>query len=368
MIDETDPPLRRSRARVDRGRRSGRAGRVVLLILAVISIVAQGTLISGAAWAVANPRTVTDTLTVWQYEPTPAIAGYATRAGMSEAGRFVFYASRPQVVAGDQFDRLCSRDEPGIGILGCYTLADGRIHLFDITNVELDEFEVVVAAHEMLHAAWDRLAPSERAALEAPLEEAFASIDPTSDRGAELAERIASYEAADPASRIPELYAIIGTEIAALPPALEEHYGRWFDDRQLVVTLWEQVQAIFLELEADLERLGAELELLATEIEAEQAAADTVAAQLRADIEAFNARASQPGGYATQAAFDADRQALLDRQAALTQTIDATNAKVDRYNALVEEFTALNDQAAALGRDLNIEPQPLPQGGEAPAP
>lgn len=335
--------------------RAARAGRAVLVGLAAISIVAQSALIASAGWAVANPRAVTDAVTVWQYDPTPAISGYATRAAMSERGRFLFYASLPEVVPGDAFDAVCSRDEPDVGVLGCYTLADGRIYLYDITNAELDAFEVVVAAHEMLHAAWDRLSPEEQSALAAPLEEAFAGVGPES----ELVTRIASYEEFDPTSRIPELYAIVGTELAEVPAELDEHYAQFFDDRSVVVELWQEVEAIFTALEAELDRRGAELDLLAAEIDAEQAAAEQTATALEADIAAFNERASRPGGYTSQSAFERDRQSLLDRQTALTASIDATNAKVDAYNALVEEFTALNEQAAALDKDLNIDPQRL---------
>lgn len=338
--------------------RGARLGRAVLLGVAAMSIVAQSALLGTAGWAAANPRTVGDLVAYWQYDPTPAIAGYASRAALSDHGRFLFYASQPRVLEERAFDRVCSRIEQGVGVLGCYTLADGRIHLYDITNVDLDEFEVVVAAHELLHAAWDRLSPDEQAALEGPLEEAFAAVPADS----ELVERIATYEAADPASRIPELYAIVGTELATIPDELEQHYARYFDDRGQVVALWEQVQAIFLGLEAELERLSAELKRISAEVDAEQASAEEVAAALEADITAFNARAERPGGYTNQSAFERDRQALIERQAALTSAIEATNAKINAYNTLVEEFTALNAEAAALGKDLNIDPQPLPPG------
>jgi hypothetical protein len=340
----------------DPGRsRAQRVGRGILLGLAGVSIVAQVAVIGAVSWAITNPRAVTDAVTVWQFDPTPAIAGYATRSGMSERGRFLFYASTPSVVEGDAFDALCSRDQPDIGVLGCYTLADGRIYLYEITNLELQAFEVVVAAHEMLHAAWDRLSAAEQSALADLLEEAFASVDPDD----ELVGRIAEYEEFDPASRIPELYAIVGTELAVLPDALEQHYATYFDDRAAVVTQWEQVEAIFLALDAELDRLSAELDRLSTEIDAEQATANEAAAVLEADIAAFNDRASRPGGYTNQSAFERDRQELITRQSALTASIDATNLKVDAYNALVEEFTALNEQAAALDKDLNIDPQPL---------
>ncbi|UTT62646.1 hypothetical protein [Microcella humidisoli] len=342
-----EPPGRRSRA--------ARVGRGILLGIAAVAIVAQSALIASTAWAVANPRAVSDQLTVWQYDPTPAIAGYATRAAMSERGRFLFYASTPAVVPDAEFDRLCSRDEPDIGVLGCYTLADGRIYLYDITNVDLAAFEVVVAAHEMLHAAWDRLPIEQQEALVEPLEEAFATVGPES----ELAERIAAYEDYDRDSRIPELYAIVGTELPQIPAVLEEHYAQYFDDRSAVVALWQEVEAIFVALEEELERLNTELEALSAEIDDDQAAAERAAAALERDITAFNARASRPGGYTSQSAFERDRQALLDRQSALTRRIDETNAKIDRYNELVDEFTALNEQAAALDKDLNIDPQPI---------
>ena len=335
--------------------RSSRAARGVFITLAALSIVGQLALIAGAGWAAANPRAISDAITVSQYNPTPAVSGYATRAAMSDRGRFLLYASAPQVVAGDAFDGFCSRDEPDIGVLGCYTLADGRIYLYDIANVDLDDFEVVVAAHEMLHAAWDRMSADEQRALGDPLEDAVATIDPQG----ELAQRIAAYEEADPASRIPELYAIVGTELAVVPDMLEVHYATYFDDRAIVVALWQKVEGIFAQLDQELNRLSSELARLATQISAEQGAAEQTAATLETDITAFNERASQPGGYATQSAFERDRQVLIERQAVLTAAIDATNALVDDYTTVLAQFTELNDEAEAINRDLNLDPQPI---------
>ncbi|MBX9471156.1 hypothetical protein [Microcella sp.] len=335
--------------------RGSRIGRGVLIGLAAVGIVAQGAVLAGAGWAAANPRLVGDAVTVHRFDPPVAISALATDADMSERGRFVFYASVPELVPAESFDLFCSRDEPGIGVLGCFTLAEGRIFLYDITDADLEPFEVVVAAHEMLHAAWDRLSADEQLALAAPLEAVFAELGPDH----ELVERIASYEAFDPTSRVPELYAIIGTEIAELPEALELHYAEYFDDRSVVVGVWKQIEAIFVELETELERLGAELEALAAQIDAEREAAERDATALEADISAFNARAERPGGYTSQSAFERDRDALLARQKALNAQIDATNATIDAYNALLDEFDALNEQAAALNRSLNIDPQPI---------
>lgn len=304
-----------------------------------------------AGWALANPRQVTDLVTVWRFEPSAEIADLSARAAFSERGAFLFAASTPELVPAERFDLLCSRDEPGVGVLGCYTFAESRIYLFDITNDELAELEVVVAAHEMLHAAWDRLTVEQQSELKQPLENAFAGLGPEH----ELVERIATYEAIDPQSRVPELYAILGTEIAQLPAELEQHYSEYFDDRQVVVGLWSGVNAIFVELERQLEQLNTELERLSSEIDDEQRAAEREAERLEADITAFNARADRPGGYTSQSAFERDRDALIDRQNDLNDRIDATNVKIEQYNALVEQFNELNEQAAALDRDLNID-------------
>ncbi|MDO9589874.1 MAG: hypothetical protein Q7J04_01880 [Microcella sp.] len=331
------------------------AGRIVLVGLAVLGMVAQSVVLAGAGWAATNPRMVADAVTVHRFDAPPTIASLALEAAMSDRGRFVFYASVPELVPAERFDLVCSRDEPGIGVLGCFTFAEARIYLYDITDANLEPFEVVVAAHEMLHAAWDRLSVDERQALETPLETVFADLGPDH----ELVERIASYEAFDPSSRVPELYAILGTEIEPLPPVLEVHYAEYFDDRSVVVGVWNQIQAIFVELETELERLSSELAALAAQIETEQQASERAATALEGDISAFNARADRPGGYTSQSAFERDRDALLVRQNALNAQIDATNATIATYNALLAQFTELNEQAAALNRALNITPEPI---------
>lgn len=350
----TDP----RHARRDRG---ARVGRGALLALAVACIAAQGVVLTGAGWAVANPRQVDDQLTVWSYEPDPAIVRYADRAGLSEEGRFLFYASVPEVLPPERFDLFCSFEETGLGVLGCYTLADGRIFLYDVTNSDLDGYEVVVAAHEMLHAAWDRLSLDEQEALAPLLKADFARLGPEH----ELVERIAEYEAIDPGSRIPELYAILGTEVHALAPELDEHYARYFDDRSRTTELYAQVAAVFAGLEERLQQLSDELNARLADLEADQAAYSQAADKLKADITAFNERASRPGGYTSQSAFQADQQALLDRQAALEEERAAINTAVDEYNTLLEELEELNDEAAELNRAINIEAEPLPPSQSA---
>lgn len=353
-VDATQEPRRRTRA--------ARIGRGVLLALASASVLLQLAVGGAVVWAVQNPRTVADHWTVARFEAPAEVVALANRAAMSDRGRFLFSASEPAIVPATRFDEVCSYREPGIGVLGCYTLDEGRIYLFPIGSTELEGLQVVVAAHEMLHAAWDRLGAAEQAALADPLEEAFASLGPDH----ELVERIALYEEADPGSRIPELYAILGTEVGELPPVLTEHYAGYFDDRTAVTSLYARASAVFESLDERLTALDADLSELFVAIETDQADYEEAADALASDIEDFNDRASTPGAFPSDAAFDEERAEIIARQEALEADRQAINDAVDEYNRLLGELEQLNAEAAELNRAINIDLDPLDETDAEP--
>jgi len=331
-----------------------RVGRAIALTLALLLVAGQLALIGGIAWGVHNPRVVSDHWTVARYTPPAEISALADRAGMSERGRFYFYASRPEVVPAERFDEVCTFREPGIGVLGCYTLGERRIFLFPISSPELEGLQVVVAAHEMLHAVWDRMSSDEKDALAGPLEEAFAALGPDH----ELVERIALYEEMDPGSRIPELYAILGTEVAELPAVLDEHYSGSFDDRERVTALYAETNAVFRDLDERLQSLQDELAELSAVIDVDRAEFLRVSEELTADITDFNDRADTPGAFDSEEQFAEERADIITRQEALEASRDALNEAVDRYNALVAELEALNAEASELNRTINITVTP----------
>ena len=204
---EPQPPLRarRVRARLTPGRLVAR----IIGALVVVAVAAFG------IWMLTHPQRVSDQFAVWQYEPDAAVTRYAERSTMTDEGRFLFYASHPAIAAGDDFAVNCSSQLEDVGILGCYQHGSQRIYLFDVTDDRLDGIEDVVAAHEMLHAAWDRLSDGERDIL-APLLEAEAA---TRSADPEFAKTLEYYAEAEPTERLNELHSIIGTEFAALGSA-----------------------------------------------------------------------------------------------------------------------------------------------------
>lgn len=324
--------------------------RGIIAALALGALALQGGAAWGASWVWENEQLLKDQLVARQFDPSPEIQDLAWESGLSEAGEMYLMTSLPKVVPSIEFARYCTRSEPGIGVLGCYNLAERRIYLYDVTDPRLTSVEPVVAAHEMLHAAWARLSAQEQAEIALLLEEAFATLPTTHP----LYERIASYESYSVTSRIPELYSIIGTEIADIPAALETHYAKYFDNRAKVVAHSDAVNVVFETLQQELTALSDELTSLSAEIDGLSYAYDGANAALRADVIAFNEKASTPGAFPSKSQFEQARLPLQERQNRL-ETMRATlQSKIAEYNLLLEALTTLNNEVSELNQGINV--------------
>jgi len=293
---------------------------------------------------------IKDQLVAHQFETPENISSYIDQAGLSDQGSLYLRTSLPRVVPAYEFDRYCTRNEPGIGVLGCYTTRDSRIYLYDVTDPRLESIEPVVAAHEMLHAVWFRKTSEERDALAPLLEEAYAALGPDHP----LIERMASYEADDPASRLPELYSIIGTEIREIPEALEAHYAEYFANRARVVDLADRVYRVFDTLQAELEQLSNELSSRNAEIEGLRFTYEETSRVLAGDIVAFNEKASTPGAFPSKSQFEATRAELVTRQERLESMRITLQTKIAEYNDRLEELNTLNDEVSELNQGINV--------------
>ena len=327
-----------------------RVGRAALVVFATAALALQGGAAWSVSWVITNERHLKDQLVAYQFEAPEEILIYTRQSGMSPTGELYFMTSLPQIVPVYEFDRYCTRNEPGIGVLGCYTLRDGRIYLYDVTDERLASIEPVVAAHEMLHSAWARLSGAEQEGLAKLLEEGFATLP--ADH--QLRDRIASYEADNPASRIPELYSILGTEVAPLPALLEEHYAIYFDDRSKVVALADELYRVFDTVEAELTALAQELESRAAEIEGLRFAYEAEQSNLNAAILSFNDRASQPGAFPSRSEFESTRNALVERQSRLESMRVSLQTKINEYNERLEELNRLNSEVSELNQGINV--------------
>jgi hypothetical protein len=289
-----------------------------------------------STWTLPRIQHFHDAYVAWS-EPIPDdVAAIADATGMSEEGELIYRASTPEIEDDDTFNEHCSIE--GGAVLGCYY--EGNLYVYAVTDERLAGTVEVTAAHEMLHAAYERLSPGERERIDALVDEAIAAIpedDPVFD----------DLELYAPSQHADEWHSRLGTEYADLSPDLEEHFARYFDDRAKVVELHVQSTALFNELRAQIEALVEEIDALDPVLDARIAKYEAAIDAFNADVDSFNARAEN-GSFSSQQQFDQERAVLVSRGAAIDAEGDALDAEIDRYNGLVEQLTALDADYADL--------------------
>lgn len=272
---------------------------------AVAAIVATG-LLGGCTAGVpsAGVGSVAATTTV---PLDPAISEIVEGAGMTDLGRRIFLSASPRVEDAQTLARSCAPlalggDGQGIHTFGC--LIDGDIHLRWFGHPEVHDLVYVVAAHELLHVAYNGLEPAERVVLDRLLNAARVG-------NTVLEERLEVYTAA--AEDTPsEVHSILGTEFADLGPDLETHYSRYFDRARVL----DAFRRTIGEREEEIRALKAA-------IAGTEAALDT----MRVELDRLRAIGDLDGYNAEVARYNA--------------LVDQHNASVARVNALVEEDNRL---------------------------
>ena len=319
----------------------------------IASLVVLALSIAAAATIFFNRQSIVDHLSVWQYQPSEEIASLTQRTTMSETAKFYFYASHPAIEAAEKFNKECTSREEGTAVLGCY---NGRyIFIYNVTDTRLDGIREVTAAHEMLHAAYDRLGQEEKKKLNILLEAEYVKIKDDQ----KFAERMAFYARTEPGERLNELHSIIGTEIEIISPELEAYYKKYFDDRVQLVALYEKYASVFLNLQKRSQEISMQLADLGNKIEAQSAGYNTEITQLNQDIAAFNAK-STSGGFTSQAQFLSERSALLARAKQLDTKRSAVNSLITQYNQLRDELESIASQSEALNQSINSSLAPAP--------
>jgi hypothetical protein len=331
------------------------SGRTIVLIS--IGVVVGLALNATAGYLTFDSRRVGDQFRVWNFKPTAAVNEQMHRDQMSAEGRFLYLASHPVVESKRDFNQTCSAVTVDTSILGCYIQSTKRIFLFHETDKRLDGTEEVMGAHEMLRAAWDRMSSSDHARLLAPLDKVR---DTNNDPDLNLSERIATIRKNDPKDYNAELYATVGAEVPDVGGVLEASYAQYFVNRSVVTALNKHSIAYLVALRKKVNALVGTMNTLGNTIDSEVTTFNSDAAAFEADVATFNARASRPGGFATEGQFNVARAALIARDDALETRSTQINAQVDTFNADLAKLTALDKTALSLVKSLNIELEKLP--------
>lgn len=187
---------------------------------------------------VSNKQNIYDWARLRNYQPDSEIAKLSRDTTMTMLGQRLFYVNHPELNDKSTFSQHCKNNEQTI-VLGCY-ISNSKIYLFDVSDQRLSGVEEVTSAHEVLHAAYERLNVSEKKRINSLINETFKGVTNT-----RILDTIASYKKAG-ADINNELHSILGTEVAVLSDELEDYYRKYFDNRSVIVGFFNKYENEFV--------------------------------------------------------------------------------------------------------------------------
>lgn len=284
-----------------------------------------GVVVAGAViWL--RHEAIADWVVLRNYHAPAAISQLASDDTMTNTGQHLFYINHPLLEGRTEFNQHCRNETEQTVVLGCYHGNRQGIYLYAVTDSRLHGVEQTTAAHEMLHQAYDRLTPKDRAYINGLLEDYY-KYHLTDDT---VKSQIDAYKQSEPDALDNEMHSLFGTEIANLPAPLENYYKRYFTDRSKVVQFNTNYQAEFAKRRAQVAQYDQQLTNLKSQITAKEKELDARQTAIRA------------------------KKAQLDREAAANQ-IDLYNTDVNAYNAMAQEYNQeLTDTRALIDRYNSI--------------
>lgn len=250
------------------------------------------------------------------YTPSQEVVGLANSTTMNDAARRLFYVNRPIIADNSTFNEHC-RDNRHSIVLGCYLSGQRGIYLLDVEDERLQGIKEVTAAHEFLHAAYERLDNNEKIKIDKLIEDTYNKLDNTRIR-----ETVDLYKKEDPKIVPNELHSMLGSEVRNLPPALEEYYKKYFSNRLVIVNYSEKYEQAFLDRQDAVRQYDIELKNLKVKIDSES---DRLSKE-GDDIKSFRSE--------------------LDNLK--NSNVELYNTKVKEFNSRVSEYNNSIDQLEAM--------------------
>lgn len=276
------------------------------------------------------------------YEPSLQAEAIRDELDLTDKGKRIFAATRPEVEASEDFNEHCDSHDTDVSLLGCYT--EGKIYVYEITTEQLVAANKVTMAHELLHAVWERMGTWERSEVEKMLDEVYAANREWFD--AEL----------DPYDRdewLEEIYTRTGTKLEELPEELEAHYAKIFRSRKKIVEFYREYEAPFVKLREEIEELEEKIEKIKQEIERDKKVYMERVGELDGKIDRFNTCADTAGCFSSQAEFTRQRNTLVVEKEELEKMRDELNTKITENNQRIADYRDKQTVLGELGDAMN---------------
>jgi hypothetical protein len=278
--------------------------------------------------AIAKRQAIFDWWRLKDYSPSSRIVELANNTTMTDDGRHLLYVYHADLQNSEEFNYNCDFNEQSI-VLGCYVSGQG-IYIFDVTDERLKGIHEVTAAHEVLHAAYERLSKNEQEKIDMLTQAAFDNL-----QSQRIKDTVEAYRKKDPSIVPNELHSILGTEVRDLPAELESYYAKYFQDRKTIVSYSERYEQAFSERKARADQISAQIESLKQQIKEYEERLSRTKSELEAEFASLESQRSsaEPNSFNTR--------------------VRAYNAKVRSYNAMVQQSYTLIDEHNSLVAEYN---------------
>lgn len=290
---------------------------VIFLLLVVTAVVG----------AVLDKQNIVDWWRLRGYQPPVAITTLASQDTMTPYALKVFEVNHPQIENKTTFNVECPNDggEQTI-VLGCYHSNQDGIFLLSVDDPLLNGVQQVTAAHEMLHAAYDRLSTSERNYVDGMLLNYF-NHDLHDPR---ILATMAAYKKTEPNAVVNEMHSVFGTEIANLPAPLEQYYTRYFTDRQQITNYAAMYETEFTTRQNTVTTDDSQLTTMKNQI-------NSLETKLGSDLSAVSATQDQLNDLKSGNNIPAYNAAIPG----YNQQVNSYNAEVDQLKTLIANYNTL---------------------------
>lgn len=299
----------------------------VLIWLGVVVVLVVSVFV---AWS--NKYELHDWWVLRNFEPTADVSAISKTLELTDEGQRIFYVHDPRILDAEGFNTNCPIRENSI-VLGCY---DGAgIFIYDVPEIRLNGIEEVTSAHEMLHAAYERLSESEKTEVNYWLNVAYETS--ASQRVREV---LSTYDQNNKTLLLNELHSIVATEMEEIPEYLEGYYSRYFKDRSKIVEISKQYEAVFTELQDQVKVLDAQLEQLSAKVNLQEAEVESL--------------------YDQVVSSENNLKSLLAREEfeKYNASLPAHNSLINTYNskiAILEGYIETYNNLVSRRNDLSVE-------------
>ena len=315
-------------------------------------------------WFGNNQDTVLDWLNVKPQASSPDIERLATATAMTRSAQRLFYRQDPTIEQRREFLSTCSKVPVKGVMMGCYSRRGsvGKIAIQVVTEPRLQGMMEVTAAHEMLHAAYDKFEKFERDRLTPLLESAVTRV-----KDERLLKVLNQYKADDRERYINELHSHLGTEISNLgEPELEKHYEKYFTDRQQTVSFAVKAGSTLRVIDKQAEKLKPEIDRLEIDLKARRAELDSSESQSKSSSQrleekslalnqvrerAENGVANGDPSTGLMTEFENQRSRFNDAVEVHNSQVRERQAQIDSYNTIVVDYKKKVDEYNKLGHD-----------------